>query len=143
MTSNDITKEFALDGTSAEGIDWGIRPIDARRVSIDAPKGPHIYNGYARIPSDSPLLRLVEEGLVEDVIGGDIAYVGDDGWIGFDTGHFCDVWPLSDEYLAAETKKIREAGEEPYVWNIDRLIGETLNLCERIALANRTAEAFA
>ena len=79
MTSNDITKEFALDGTSAEGIDWGIRPIDARRVSIDAPKGSRIYNGYARIPSDSPLLHLVEEGLVEDVIGGDITYVGDDG----------------------------------------------------------------
>lgn len=143
MNRKDIAKEFALDGTSTEGIDWGIRPIDAHLVSIAAPKNAKIYNGYARIPADSPLFRIVKEGKVEDVIGGDITYVDESGWIGFDTGHFCDVWPLSDAYLAAETKRIRDAGEEPYVWSIDRLIGETLNLCERIALAQRTAEAFA
>lgn len=142
MSSKNIVKEFALSGTS-EGIDWGVRPINARDVSIDAPKGSHIYNGYARIPSDSPLFRLIEEGLVEDVIGGDITYVGDDGWIGFDTCHFCDVWPLSVEYLAAETEKVRAAGEKPFVWNIEKIVEETLNLCARIALANRSAEALA
>lgn len=141
MSSKNIVKEFAFTGTS-EGIDWGVRPVDARLVSMNAPKGSHIYNGYARIPSGSPLFRLVEEGLVEDVIGGDVTYVGDDGWIGFDTGHFCDVWPLPAEYLADETEKVRAAGEEPFVWSVEKIVEETLRLCERIALAQRTAEVL-
>ena len=70
------------------------------------------------------------EDKVEDVIGGDITYIGDDGWIGF------------DEYLAAETEKVHAAGEEPFVWSVETIVEETLRLCERIALAQRTAEAL-
>lgn len=128
--SIDINKESTQHGTH-DGIEWAVRPIDAYCLDYTAPKGGKVYNGYARIPEGSPLFRLIMEDKVEDVIGGDITYIGDDGWIGF------------DEYLAAETEKVHAAGEEPFVWSVETIVEETLRLCERIALAQRTAEAFA
>lgn len=33
-------------------------------------------------------------------------------------------------------------GEQPYVWTVGKVIEEAERLCERIALAQRTAEAL-
>ena len=112
------------------------------RFDRNAPKDGKVYNGYARIPKDSSLFRLIAEKRVEDVIGSDITYVGEDGWIGFDTGHACDVWPLLPEYYATQAAKIRAMGEQPYVRTVGKVIEEVERLCERIVLAQRTAEAL-
>ncbi|RYQ41897.1 hypothetical protein PG1791B_1674 [Bifidobacterium pseudolongum subsp. globosum] len=121
-------------GTKTTGTEQPLRPQRTqRRQSLQRPRAP---------PKDSLLFRLIAENRVEDVIGGGITYVGEDGWIGFDTGHACDVWPLSPEYYAAQAAKVRAMGEQPYVWTVGKVVEEAERLCERIALAHRTAEAL-
>ncbi|WP_126031272.1 hypothetical protein [Bifidobacterium castoris] len=44
---------------------------------------------------------------------------------------------------AVETEKVRAAGERPFVWSIEKIVERTLDVCARIALANRGAEALA
>lgn len=70
----------------------GRKPLGLNnRFDRNAPKDGKVYNGHARIPKDSLLFLLIAENRVEYVIGGDITYVDEDGSIGFDTGHACDV----------------------------------------------------
>ncbi len=63
--SIDILKKAAQHGTH-NGIEWAIRPINAYRLALNAPKDARIYNGYARIPETSPLFGLIAAGGIEN-----------------------------------------------------------------------------
>lgn len=52
------------------------------------------------------------------------------------------MWLLLPEYYATQAAKIRAMGEQPYVRTVGKVIEEVERLCERIALAQRTAEAL-
>lgn len=138
--SIDILKKAAQHGTH-NGIEWAIRPINAYRLALNAPKDARIYNGYARIPETSPLFGLITAGGIENTIGWDITYVGDDGWIGFDTAHAWDVWDFDPLYKATPGVEPDTGMFTPRYWNVGKVVEEAKGLCDRIREAETTLQA--
>ncbi len=112
------------------------------------------FNGYVRVPDGHPWrVRFCkgyddDDGLdaVAEVHGG-ITYDGDGaGWIGFDTLHMCDTWPLDEVvghgHLADDMPEmIKRHAREAWTsttptWSLARLRNEVNQLAEQVAAAS-------
>ena len=83
--------------------------------------------GYVQLPEAHPW-RAGDTDILDHIDAhGGITYGPDKhGWIGFDTGHYCDYWPGT--YFA-------QFGPEPHsiVWTAERMEQETIHLAELAA----------
>lgn len=92
-------------------------------------------------PRNLSALRLIAAGGIENTIGWDITYVGDDGWIGFDTAHAWDVWDFDPLYKATPGVKPDTGMFTPRYWNVGKVVEEAKGLCDRIREAETTLQA--
>lgn len=83
-------------------------------------------NGYVQIPEDHPWHELMEVDLEVTVHGG-LTFVHD-GWIGFDTAHYGDVW----ETTPASMKQLYTP-EAVTLWTEEMLRDEVLRLADQVA----------
>ena len=108
-----------------EGIEWAIY--------INPSMGD--INGYARVP-EGHIWRKLNDWQLEctaDVkVHGGVTYgITDEGWIGFDTAHYCDVWEGS-KYLLGE-----DDSPDNIYWDQDKVIEEAKYLARQIAATNK------
>ena len=107
-----------------EGIEWAIY--------INPVMGG--TNGYARIPKGHIWRGLTDwqwECTADVNVHGGVTYgITDEGWIGFDTSHYRDVWEGSGYLLGT--------GESDDIhWDQDKVIEETKSLARQIASVNK------
>lgn len=107
-------QEFIRSGRS-HGITWGIRK-------------PYSYCGYAQLPQDHPWRTTNTQRLPSDAldIHGGITYgMDDEGWIGFDFAHGCDIVGHQED------------GTIIFKTTLDDVIQECKNLCQQIYAARK------
>ena len=121
-TPDNQTRDVYAFGTNNMGINW---------IVIEGiEKG--IYNGYFGIPSTHPwagvpaddIWELIEESDLTDKLEGGAHAITfeNNGWYGFDTMHYGDIWPdsfLSQMKLSLHTEKEKEWG---VVWTPDKVV---------------------
>jgi hypothetical protein len=106
---------YAVARGVEDGVPWCLVPH---------PRNEGAYNGYAQLP---PRLRALPVNWDRYVhVHGGLTYGPDaSGWIGFDTGHFGDVWN------AADLSHAPEIGVTYWSWN--RVSEETRRLAAQVA----------
>lgn len=131
-------------------------------------------NGYVRVPASSPLRRYVGTSEIElddleiNIHGGltygpvlieafkipetdrelprlEKTWADTQGWVGFDTGHYCDVWDLNElvfdspeQMRAAECMaEIGSLNRDGFAvhWTTQKVIEETELLCSQLQAA--------
>lgn len=120
MSNSDLSTPIVSFGIHA-GIEWETR--------LHAGLGA--TNGYARLPEGHPLrsLDLQWDDASELSVHGGITYgPTDDGWVGFDTSHFTDIWPMTPDFL----KEIPSPTPKIF-WTHEMVESEARDLCEQIA----------
>lgn len=115
---------------------------------------PHLasLNGYVRLSTGHLWFGLFYDDIPAEVHGGLTYGCDEDGWIGFDTGHFNDYWsaeeihrfdgdPTYAWWLNATERRL--ADDDPYtnLWTIEKMIAETENLARQAAKALDTPTA--
>lgn len=107
-------------------------------------------NGYVRLPEDSPDRLFGEAAEAADQPGydllsevdvhGGLTYGPDEhGWVGFDTAHAFDWWPVDDLMgLVSEeglivVRILQRTGRPEGRWTFERLVQEVDRLAEQLA----------
>lgn len=107
-----------LDSGVHEGVRWATR---------QAPMYGAI-NGYVQVPEGHPWRDLANDApeLAGVNVHGGLTYNGDDGWVGFDTLHYRDVWPDTPRHAPS-----------PYDrhWTAQAVADETKRLAGQVAAA--------
>lgn len=92
-------------------------------------------NGYAFLPESHPWRKLADNPIeaynLPTSVGRGITYA-EDGWIGFDTTHFNDIWPDMPDWFSelAISDGIKR-------WTPEMVVEEVKLLCEEIVEAEK------
>jgi hypothetical protein len=110
------------------------KPWEHHGIRCIIAKGPfRNYNGYVQIPKNHPWRKINDYNEIPAEIHGGITFMDNHGWIGFDTGHYRDIWEGMNimDGLIVPTR----IPDNPIDWNIDLLIQEVNSLATQVAEA--------
>jgi hypothetical protein len=92
-------------------------------------------NGYVQIPKNHPWRTITDYNEVPVNVHGGLTFSDRDGWFGFDTGHYRDIWEGKNIMNNLMGLSFPRIPDDPIDWNMDSLTREVNSLATQVAEA--------